>query len=169
MPSRWPMSRSTCVIERLKRHIHPRPTMTMLAVFGLLLALATSGNAATSSRLPDGTEFVFWEQPLTFTKTYYVDGASPRSDDRGPGSSQQPFRTISRAAEVLLPGERVLVAAGTYRECVRPARGGTGADKMISYEAAPGAEVIVKGSEILREGWERGTEQIWKYSLPGAL
>ena len=32
--------------------------------------------ASTDSRLPDGTEFVFWEQPLTFSKTYYVDSNS---------------------------------------------------------------------------------------------
>ena len=29
--------------------------------------------ASTGSRLPDGTEYVSWEQPLTFSKTYYVD------------------------------------------------------------------------------------------------
>jgi hypothetical protein len=40
-----------------------------------------------------------------------------------------------------------VIAAGTYRECVRPARGGSSPDRMISYEAAPGATVIVKASE----------------------
>ena len=122
----------------------------------------------------------FWEQPLTFSKTYYVDGSSPRSDDRGPGTLERPFRTIGKAAEVLQPGERVVIAAGTYRECVRPARGGTGPDQMISYEAAPGAAVIVKASEVLRDGWQPSTEpmpwapkavqcRIWKHELSGAL
>ena len=54
---------------------------------------------------------------------------------------------------MLQPGERVVIASGTYREWVRPERGGTGADKMISYEAAPGAKVYVKGSDILKDGW----------------
>jgi hypothetical protein len=66
-----------------------------------------------------------WERPLTFTKTYYVDGSSNKSDDRGPGSLKRPFRTIGKAAEVLKPGERVVIATGTYRESVRPARGGS--------------------------------------------
>lgn len=48
---------------------------------------------------------------------------------------------------------------------------------MISYEAAPGARVIVTGSEILPGAWERSTEplrdgadvQIWKHELPSTL
>ena len=104
-------------------------------------------------RLPDGSLFTFWEKPLRFSKTYYVDGSSPRSDDAGPGTLDQPFRSISKAADVLQPGERVVIAEGIYREVVRPARGGTGADTMISYEAAEGAKVIVRGSAILKDGW----------------
>jgi hypothetical protein len=137
--------------------------------------------AATDSRLPNGTNFVFWEQPLQFSKTYYVDGNSARSDDHGPGTSERPFRTISKAAQVLRPGERVVIASGIYRECVRPARGGTGPTRMISYEAAPGATVIVKGSETLDKGWQPdsapmrgfggggGRTNTWKHELTGAM
>ncbi len=111
--------------------------------------------ASADSRLPDGTEYVSWEQPLTFSKTYYVDNNSARADDNGPGTNARPFRTINKAAQVLQPGERVVIASGTYRECVRPVRGGTGPAQMISYEAAPGATVFVKGSEILKDGWQQ--------------
>ena len=110
--------------------------------------------ADSSTRLPDGTEFQFWEKPLTFSKTYYVDGGSAAADDNGPGSKERPFRTIGKAAQVLQPGERVVIAGGVYRELVSPARGGSGADKMISYEAAPGAKVVVSGSVVLNKGWE---------------
>jgi hypothetical protein len=113
-----------------------------------------SNAAPTDSRLPDGSEFVSWEQPLRFSKSYYVDNNSPRASDHGPGTSERPFRTINAAARVLQPGERVVIASGTYRECVRPERGGTGPEKMISYEAAPGAAVFVKGSEVLKDGWQ---------------
>jgi hypothetical protein len=136
----------------------------------------------SNSRLPDGTEFHFWEQPLRFSRTYYVDGNSPKSDDNGPGTADWPLRTINKAAQVLQPGERVVVAAGTYRECVRPARGGTDPAHMISYEAAPGAKVIVKGSEILSDGWQPsaiptrgaaagagGQINIRKHELTGAM
>ncbi len=114
--------------------------------------------ASSDSRLPDGTEYVSWEQPFTFSKTYHVDNQSPRADDNGPGTKPHPFRTINKAAQVLQPGERVVIASGTYRECVRPLRGGAGPSQMISYESAPGATVIIKGSEILKDGWEQ--EQI---------
>jgi len=118
--------------------------------------------AAMDSRLPNGTNFVIWEQPLQFSKTYHVDGNSARSDDNGPGTSEQPFRTISKAAQVLQPGERVVIASGTYRECVRPTRGGTSPTQMISYEAAPGATVVVKGSETLNDGWQLSTASLMR-------
>jgi len=107
--------------------------------------------------LPDGREFVSWEQPLQFSRTYYVDNRNPRAADTNPGTRDLPFLTINRAAQVLEPGERVVILTGVYRERVDPARGGTGADKMISYEAAPGAEVVVKGSRVVKGGWETST------------
>ena len=128
------------------------------AMIGLSGKMFAQGQAATAdgvNRLPDGTEHVFWDQPLTFSKTYYVDNGSARAEDSGPGSNDRPFRTIGKAAQVLQPGERVVIASGTYREWVRPERGGTGPDKMISYEAAPGAKVYIKGSDVLKEGWAR--------------
>ena len=67
---------------------------------------------------------------------------SAKADDNGPGTKQRPFRTINKAAQVLQPGERVVIASGTYRECVRPVRGGTGPAQMISYESAPGSNSL---------------------------
>ena len=78
----------------------------------------------------------------------------PAPSDTNLGTAEMPFKTIGRAAELLEPGERVLVASGVYREWVRPARGGTDPEHIISYEAAPGAHVVVKGSEILRPKFE---------------
>ena len=103
--------------------------------------------------LPDGTEFKTWEAAARFTKTYHVDQRHPQASDENPGTKERPFKTIGRAAEVLEPGERVVVGEGVYREHVRPARGGTSPGKMISYEAAPGATVVLKGSKVFRETW----------------
>ena len=69
-----------------------------------LIPLAAS--RASSSRLPDGTEVQPWEKPLTFSKTYFVDGKAANADDTGPGSRERPFRTVNKAAQVLQPGER---------------------------------------------------------------
>jgi hypothetical protein len=127
-------------------------------------AQAQSTNA--SNRLPDGAEQVSWERPLTFSRTYYVDNGSAHADDTGPGSKDRPFRTIGKAAQVLQPGERVVIASGTYREWVRPERGGDSPDKMISYEAAPGAKVYIKGSDVLKEGWTQ--DPVIAFRRPGA-
>jgi hypothetical protein len=139
--------------------IDRRRFLQYAAAFGAVAGFCESGfgqaqgGTATELRLPDGTEHVSWEQPLTFSKTYYVDNNSAKADDNGPGTSARPFRTINKAAQVLQPGERVVIASGTYREWVRPERGGTGPDKMISYEAAPEAKVYIKGSEVVKDGW----------------
>src|SRR5438128_7132321 len=131
--------------------------------------------------LPDGSEFKTWEVPVRFSRTYYVDQSHRQASDSNPGTQELPFKTINRAAQVLQPGERVIVGAGVYRECVRPARGGTDPEHMISYEAAPGAKVVIKGSEILRAKWEQSSpwiqdarfnqikptvKQIWMAHLP---
>jgi hypothetical protein len=114
--------------------------------------------------MPDGTQFPMWEKPQHFTKTYYVDNQLKNADDNGPGTKERPFHTINHAAQVLQPGERVVIAEGVYREVIRPARGGNGPEAMISYEAAPGAKVVVKGSAVVKdwhpsEGWNFGVDQ----------
>ncbi|MHB9032110.1 MAG: right-handed parallel beta-helix repeat-containing protein [Anaerolineae bacterium] len=139
--------------------------------------------ASDADQLPDGTRFHFWERPLSFSRTYYVNNQHPAAADDNPGTEERPFRSISRAAELLQPGERVVIAGGVYRESVHPASGGTSPEAMISYEAAPGAEVIVKGSIILEGNWQpsdqwnlrrehaqpAGRPRIWQLRLDGAL
>jgi hypothetical protein len=84
--------------------------------------------------------------------------------DENPGTRDHPWKTIQKAAEVLQPGDRVLIHAGTYREWVRPPRGGTSEEKRIIYQAAPGEEVILKGSEVV-DGWVR-EGATWRRDLP---
>ena len=36
----------------------------------------------------------------------------PQADDNGPGTKARPFRTINKAAQLLQPGERVVIAVG---------------------------------------------------------
>jgi parallel beta-helix repeat protein len=125
----------------------------LLAASGALLcAPATAHNPGAI--LPNGAEFTSWEKALSFTKTYYVDNRNTGASDSNPGTEQRPFLTINKAAQVLRPGERVLIKTGVYRERVIPARGGSGPEKMISYEAAPGAKVVVKGSRLVKAGWK---------------
>lgn len=100
-----------------------------------------------SARLPDGTSFEFWETPCLYDRELIVDGGAPNASDDNPGTVAAPLRTINAAARLAEPGTRVRVRAGLYRECVRPARGGEGPGRMISYEAFGDGPVVISASE----------------------
>jgi len=69
--------------------------------------------------------------------------------DTADGAEDSPFRTISHAAAVAQPGDTVLVHAGEYREWVAPRRGGLSDRRRITYEAAAGEHVVIKGPEVV--------------------
>ena len=111
-----------------------------------------------SAILPDGRSYDFWEKETAWTRELHVAAGNPSASDENDGSEAAPFRTINRAAAEAVPGTRVLIHAGLYRECVKPARGGEDPEHMISYEAFGDGEVIVSASEevtafIPSEGW----------------
>jgi len=88
--------------------------------------------------------------------------------DAAEGSEQHPFRTINRGAEAAHAGDTVRVHAGEYRERVTPRRGGLSDARRITYEAAPGEHVVVKGSERVT-GWEQVEGRVWRVQVPNAL
>jgi hypothetical protein len=88
--------------------------------------------------------------------------------DTQDGSEGSPLRTISRAADLAQAGDTVLVHAGEYREWVKPRRGGLSATRRITYQAAPGEHVVIKGSERVT-GWEQEAGNVWRASVPNAL
>ena len=120
--------------------------------------------------LPDGTAFQIWQDVTVYRKIYYVDQQHPAAADENPGTEDAPFLTIQGAAEVVEPSEKVLIKSGIYREWVRPRRGGKGPDAMISFEAAPGAEAIIRGSQVLRAIWTNSDSarsvSVWMADLP---
>ena len=82
----------------------------------------------------------------------------PNASDDNPGTADEPWRTIGKAAAILQPGERVIVHAGIYREWVKPAQGGTGPDRMIAYQAAAGEKVVITGSDRWTPQWKRARD-----------
>ena len=108
--------------------------------------------------LPDGRPFAFWEKETVYTRTLYVDGQNPAASDTNDGSESHPFRTIQRAADLAEPATRIRIHAGIYRECVRPRKGGTDPEHMISYEAFGDGPVVLRASEEVTDfvpstGW----------------
>lgn len=88
--------------------------------------------------------------------------------DSDAGDRDNPYLTIDKGARVAGPGDTVIVHAGTYREWVMPARGGESEDKRITYRAAPGEEVVIKGSERITS-WTREAGGVWEVELPNAF
>lgn len=88
--------------------------------------------------------------------------------DDADGTFQRPFRTISKAAMAAMPGDIVTVHAGTYRELVSPPRGGMSDAVRIVYQAAPGENVVIKGSEVIRT-WVKIQGNVWKTKIPNSF
>ncbi len=116
-----------------------------------------SSAAATTDfievKLPMGQVFKSWETEFRPRKTYHVAQNAPNASDDNEGSTHAPFRTISKAAAVLLAGEAVEVHEGTYREWIKPRNGGTSPGEMIWYYAAKGETVVIKGSDEWNPQW----------------
>ena len=93
---------------------------------------------------------------------------SPAGSDHHEGARARPVLTINHAAAIAEAGDTVLVHAGTYREWVRPPRGGLSDARRITFAAAPGEAVIVKRSERLG-GWRVVEGDVWKATVPNAL
>lgn len=123
--------------------------------------------------LPDGSEFKTWEQPAEHRRTFFVAQEDANAADDNPGTETRPWKTIGRAATAMEPGDRVIVKQGVYREWVRPARGGLGPRRMITYQAAPGETVVIRGSEQFAGPWKVSAyagksrnDKVWSAELP---
>lgn len=88
--------------------------------------------------------------------------------DAGDGTAQKPFLTIQRAADIAQPGDVITVHEGVYRERVNPSRGGTSDDNRIVYRAAPGEQVVIKGSEVSK-GWKNLDGDTWQVVIPNRV
>ena len=88
--------------------------------------------------------------------------------DHAEGSADQPLRLISQAAAIAQPGDTVIVHGGEYREWVQPKRGGLSDLRRITYTAAAGERVVIKGSEQVT-GWDRAGGDVWTVAVPNAL
>jgi Right handed beta helix region/Protein of unknown function (DUF1565) len=88
--------------------------------------------------------------------------------DSSDGSADRPLRTINRAAELAQAGDTVVVHEGLYREWVRPQRGGLSDQRRITYQAAAGEHVVIKGSEQVT-GWEPSEGGVWQSTVPNAV
>jgi alpha-L-arabinofuranosidase len=134
--------------------------MRLIAMFPLMFGILTCAAAEIQYQpvfpqtlMPDGTPFLSWSDLTHYTRTYHVSQNNPQASDENDGTEGHPFLSINHAAQVVKASERVCIHAGIYRELVRPRFSGEGQDRMIAYEAAPGEQVILRGSRVITNKW----------------
>ncbi|MBD3321767.1 MAG: hypothetical protein GF350_11785 [Chitinivibrionales bacterium] len=97
---------------------------------------------------------VFAVHYSAYSRTFTVNQSDPVASDNNQGTAESPYRTIAPAAEGAGPGDTVIVHAGIYRERVAPAREGE-AGRPVVYMAAPGEEVVLRGSIVWQPEWSQ--------------
>jgi len=86
--------------------------------------------------------------------TYHVAQQAPGASDDNPGSLEQPWLTIGKAAETAQAGDAVYIHAGVYREAVK-----------VKNEGAPGAPIEFRASEddeVVLEGTDPVPADQWQ-------
>ena len=84
---------------------------------------------------------------------YHVAVRHPAASDACPGTRDRPWKTLTKAAGVVRPGDRVLIHSGVYREHIVLERSGS-ADAPIIFTAAPAADVTVTGADRIT-AWDK--------------
>ncbi|MBT7465727.1 MAG: DUF1565 domain-containing protein [Bacteroidetes bacterium] len=102
------------------------------------------------------------------TSTGDMYHVSPSGSDTNPGTETEPLKTIQAASELAQPGDIINVHKGTYRERITPVRGGISDTDRITYQAANGEAVVIKGSELI-ENWEKLDSDTWKVEIPNTF
>ena len=123
-----------------------------------VLLLAAVGCQSTKT-MRRGALVPFEEVSIAGT-VYYVDNRADNASDENPGTEAEPWKTISRAgaAAELQPGDGVLIKTGVYREhAVLKVSGEPG--NPITFSAAPGHKVVIKGSEVVKGPWIKMSDQ----------
>ena len=126
---------------------------------GTLLACAAVAHAEDSTAAYTGRNADASWREIHVSKT---------GSDSGSGAQARPYLTINQAASVAQPGDVVTVHGGTYREWVKPLRGGVDEAGRIVYRAAPEEIVLVKGSERITS-WTHQEGGVWKAELPNSF
>ena len=93
---------------------------------------------------------------------------SAKAKREGNGTKDNPFQTISQAAQCAVAGDEVIVAPGLYREDVSPVNGGVSDDCRIVYRSAIKGGAVISGAEPVKN-WEQYEGNVWVSRIPNGL
>lgn len=95
-----------------------------------------------------------------FAKTIYVSKTGNNSNS---GTEAQPYLTISKAAQVAVAGDVVIISEGTYEELLAPANNGTPANPIV-FKGKAGDKVIITAMEAINN-WTLDQGNIYKANV----
>lgn len=83
--------------------------------------------------------------------------------DSGPGTAEAPYKTIAYAMSQLQPGDKLTIAAGTYREpiIIQPRTWPNGDNPAMTVIEGKG-KVVIKGSDVIKDWRELGNGRYFK-------
>ena len=109
---------------------------------------------------------VAWMASPAHAATYYVDRGNGACSDVGPGTSSNPYCSISSAlAAHNAPGTTILVRPGVYREQINvPASGGSSSPIVVRAERIAGNSVVVNGADSFSDPakWSQSQGNVWR-------
>jgi len=112
--------------------------MTMLAIKQMVPALGL---------IPVFVAWVVCATGQALAATYVVDHAAPGAADTNTGTEEKPFRTVRHAADVVKPGDTVLVMEGKYDERVKVKTSGV-EGQPITFRVMPRRSAVVGGFDL---------------------
>lgn len=121
--------------------------LTLSSLIGSCLFFADTTRETTNPDLLPGAAFPTAEAAPG--NIYYV---APDGDDSNPGTESQPWRTIQKAAAIMVGGDTVYVRGGTYNEQITPQNSGSSGN-YITYQTYPGETVIIDGQNTKSHGF----------------
>ena len=95
---------------------------------------------------------------------YFVEKVG---DDANPGTRMQPFKTIQKAASLMVPGDVCTVSRGVYRETIRPAVSGKPGTPLL-FQAATGETVTISGADESSR-WQQYTGGVYRANAEGMI
>ena len=100
--------------------------------------------------------------------TFYV---AATGDDSGPGTSDKPWLTLSKAADTIGPGDTIIVRPGTYAGCTINASGTESQPKTLKAETAGTAILNALGPKnkqgSILEVYKSATEEVGYWIIDG--
>ncbi len=83
------------------------------------------------------------EPPPRYSRILWV---APNGSDGASATETAPLRTVSRALELVRPGEAIYLKSGTYSERLKLEEKGGSSSAMLTLRAAPDAKPVIKPS-----------------------